>query len=73
MLAFYPRFIRTFDDLLDHVSLLVHSWKRCYMRCNGCHNFQELIAEFLNESSEIEHFRMVFKGKVIVLTNGTSP
>lgn len=44
MLTFYPRFIRTFDDLPGHVSLLVHSWNGCNMRCFGCHNYDELIA-----------------------------
>lgn len=45
MLAFYPRFIRTFDDLPGHVSLLIHSWNGCNMRCYGCHNYDELIAK----------------------------
>lgn len=44
MLAFYPRFIRTFDDLPGHVSLLIHVWNGCNMRCYGCHNYGELIA-----------------------------
>jgi pyruvate-formate lyase-activating enzyme len=45
MLAFYPRFIRTFDDLPGYVSLLIHSWNGCNMRCYGCHNYDELIAK----------------------------
>lgn len=45
MLAFYPRFIRTFDDLPGHVSLLIHAWNGCNMRCYGCHNYDELIAK----------------------------
>jgi pyruvate-formate lyase-activating enzyme len=45
MLAFYPRFIRTFDDLPGYVSLLIHSWNGCNMRCFGCHNYEELIAK----------------------------
>ncbi len=44
MLAFYPGFIRTFDDLPGRVSLLIHSWNGCNMRCFGCHNYDELIA-----------------------------
>lgn len=44
MLAFYPDFIRTFDDLPGHVSLLIHSWNGCNMRCYGCHNYEELVA-----------------------------
>ncbi|MFC4597984.1 radical SAM protein [Cohnella hongkongensis] len=44
MLAFYPRFIRTFDDLPKRVSLLIHSWNGCNMRCVGCHNYDDLIA-----------------------------
>ncbi len=50
MLAFYPRFIRTFDDLPDRVSLLVHSWNGCNMRCFGCHNYDDLIAAKPDES-----------------------
>lgn len=44
MLAFYPGFIRSFDDLPGRVSLLIHSWNGCNMRCFGCHNYDELIA-----------------------------
>ncbi|WP_314001630.1 radical SAM protein [uncultured Paenibacillus sp.] len=109
MLAFYPRFIRTFDDLPGHVSLLIHAWNGCNMRCYGCHNHDELIAKkpdghltaeqvierlgecndmfdavlfsggefMMNEASEISHFlnrvRKIFKGKIIVFTNGTFP
>jgi pyruvate-formate lyase-activating enzyme len=43
MLVFYPRFIRTFDDLPGYVSLLIHCWSGCNMRCFGCHNAAELI------------------------------
>jgi pyruvate-formate lyase-activating enzyme len=45
MLAFYPRFIRTFEDLPGHVSLLIHAWNGCNLRCFGCHNYDELIAK----------------------------
>ncbi|TVX95956.1 hypothetical protein [Cohnella terricola] len=45
MLAFYPRFIRTFDDLPGQLSLLIHAWNGCNMRCYGCHNADELIAK----------------------------
>jgi pyruvate-formate lyase-activating enzyme len=45
MLTFYPRFIRTFDDLPRHISLLIHSWNGCNLRCHGCHNYNELIAK----------------------------
>jgi pyruvate-formate lyase-activating enzyme len=44
MLAFYPGFTRTFDDLPGRVALLIHSWNGCNMRCFGCHNYDELIA-----------------------------
>lgn len=44
MLAFYPRFTRTLDDLPGHISLLVHAWNGCNLRCYGCHNYDELIA-----------------------------
>lgn len=45
MLIFHPRFIRTFDDLPGHLSLLIHAWNGCNMRCYGCHNDAELIAK----------------------------
>ncbi len=45
MLTFYPRFIRTFTDLPGHLSLLIHAWNGCNMRCYGCHNDAELIAQ----------------------------
>lgn len=109
MLAFYPRFIRTFDDLPDYASLLIHAWNGCNMRCLGCHNYDELIAtkpdghlsagqvidrikdcrdlfdavllsggEFLiSDEDEIasflSHLRKMFKGKIIIFTNGTYP
>lgn len=44
MLTFYPRFVRTFHDLPGYVSLLIHSWNGCNLRCFGCHNYEELIA-----------------------------
>lgn len=44
MLAFYPRFIRTFVDLPGHTSLLIHAWNGCNMHCFGCHNYEELIS-----------------------------
>lgn len=44
MLAFHPRFVRTFDDLPGRLSLLIHAWNGCNMRCLGCHNHEELIA-----------------------------
>ncbi|MBW7475236.1 4Fe-4S cluster-binding domain-containing protein [Paenibacillus oenotherae] len=109
MLIFYPRMIRTFEDLPGHISLLIHSWNGCNMRCFGCHNHEELIAlkpvgfltadavlerlrgcgtlfdavllsggEFLiNEMAGMEQFlhelRSVFRGKIIVFTNGAYP
>lgn len=44
MLAFHPRFVRTFDDLPGYLGLLIHAWNGCNMRCLGCHNHKELIA-----------------------------
>lgn len=111
MLTFYPRFIRTFTDLPGHLSLLIHAWNGCNMRCYGCHNDAELIAqkpiphllltpeqtlerlsgsdglfdavlfsggEFLiSSAAELESFlrrvRLIFRGKIIVMTNGTFP
>ncbi|NEW05896.1 radical SAM protein [Paenibacillus sp. SYP-B3998] len=109
MLFFYPQFIRTFVDLPGHLSLLIHAWNGCNMRCYGCHNYDELIAkkpkghltsdqtirrieacsdmfdavifsggEFLiNEAIAIEdflrHVRRIFRGKIIIFTNGSFP
>ncbi|WP_235533006.1 radical SAM protein [Paenibacillus sp. Leaf72] len=111
MLTFYPRFIRTFTDLPGHLSLLIHAWNGCNMRCYGCHNDAELIAqkpiphllltaeetldrlsgsdglfdavlfsggEFLiGSAAELESFlrrvRLIFRGKIIIMTNGTFP
>lgn len=44
MLCFHPRFIRTFVDVPGHLSLLIHAWNGCNMRCCGCHNEAELLA-----------------------------
>ncbi|QGH33202.1 4Fe-4S cluster-binding domain-containing protein [Gracilibacillus salitolerans] len=43
-MKFYNRFIRTFQDLPDHTTLLVHSLSGCLLHCYGCHNYDEIIA-----------------------------
>lgn len=44
MLRFYPKMIRTFEDLPGSTSLVVHSLAGCNLRCFGCHNYDELVA-----------------------------
>ncbi|WP_018934167.1 4Fe-4S cluster-binding domain-containing protein [Gracilibacillus lacisalsi] len=43
-MKFYNRFIRTFLDLPDHTTLLVHSLSGCLLHCYGCHNYDEIVA-----------------------------
>ncbi|MFC4389018.1 4Fe-4S cluster-binding domain-containing protein [Gracilibacillus marinus] len=43
-MEFYNNFIRTFNDLPDHTTLLVHSLSGCLLHCYGCHNYDEIIA-----------------------------
>ncbi|WP_226038552.1 4Fe-4S cluster-binding domain-containing protein [Aquibacillus saliphilus] len=43
-MKFYQNFIRTFNDLPDHTTLLVHSLSSCPFHCFGCHNYDEIIA-----------------------------
>ena len=43
-MIFYDNFIRTFTDLPNHTSLLVHSLSGCPLKCFGCHNYDEIIA-----------------------------
>lgn len=44
MMKFYQQFIRTFNDLPDHTTLLVHSLSGCPLKCFGCHNYDEIVA-----------------------------
>lgn len=43
-IKFYNNFIRTFTDLPDHTTLLIHSLSGCPLKCFGCHNYDEIIA-----------------------------
>ncbi|KAB8129906.1 4Fe-4S cluster-binding domain-containing protein [Gracilibacillus oryzae] len=43
-MKFYNNFIRTFHDLPDHTTLLVHSLSGCPLHCYGCHNYEEIVA-----------------------------
>ncbi|GAA0426738.1 4Fe-4S cluster-binding domain-containing protein [Virgibacillus sp. AGTR] len=40
----YNNFIRTFTDLPNHTTLLIHSLSGCPLHCLGCHNYEEIIA-----------------------------
>ncbi|WP_231735414.1 4Fe-4S cluster-binding domain-containing protein [Gracilibacillus massiliensis] len=40
----YNNFIRTFSDLPNHTTLLVHSLSGCPLHCYGCLNYDEIIA-----------------------------
>lgn len=40
----YNNFIRTFTDLPNHTTLLIHSLSGCPLKCYGCHNYDEIIA-----------------------------
>src|SRR5699024_4350144 len=40
----YNNFIRTFNDLPDHTTLLIHSLSGCPLHCFGCHNYDEIVA-----------------------------
>ena len=44
MLKFYPKMIRTFEDLPGCTSLMIHSLAGCNLRCFGCHNYDDLVA-----------------------------
>ncbi|GGB59759.1 4Fe-4S cluster-binding domain-containing protein [Virgibacillus dakarensis] len=41
---FYNNFIRTFNDLPNHTTLLLHTLSGCPLHCFGCHNYDEIIA-----------------------------
>ncbi|MBO0992364.1 4Fe-4S cluster-binding domain-containing protein [Bacillus sp. SD088] len=44
-MKFYQNFIRTFTDVPNHTTLLVHSLSGCPLHCFGCHNYDEIIAQ----------------------------
>lgn len=43
-MKFYNNFIRTFADFPGHTTLLIHSLAGCPLKCFGCHNYDEIIA-----------------------------
>lgn len=43
-MKFYKKLTRVFDDLPYHTTLLIHSLVGCPMKCVGCHNYDEIIA-----------------------------
>lgn len=53
-MKFYQNFIRTFNDLPDHTTLLVHSLSGCPLHCFGCHNYDEIIAHTPKEYKTID-------------------
>ncbi len=44
-MKFYKNIIRTFNDLPNHSSLLIHSLIGCNLKCFGCHNYSEIVAK----------------------------
>ncbi|WP_138417257.1 4Fe-4S cluster-binding domain-containing protein [Aquibacillus sediminis] len=44
-MKFYKNFIRTFNDLPGHTTLLIHSLSGCLFHCFGCHNYDEIVAQ----------------------------
>ena len=61
-MKFYKNLIRTFNDLPNHTTLLVHSLAGCNLHCYGCHNYDEIIAkkhdDFLTSENIIEHIQL---------------
>lgn len=53
-IKFYNNFIRTFTDLPDHTTLLIHSLSGCPLKCFGCHNYDEIIANTPEEYKTID-------------------
>lgn len=51
---FYNNFIRTFTDLPNHTTLLIHSLSGCPLKCFGCHNYDEIIANTPKEYKTTE-------------------
>jgi len=50
----YNNFIRTFTDLPNHTTLLLHSLSGCPLKCFGCHNYDEIIANTPKEYKTID-------------------
>lgn len=54
MMKFYEKFIRTFHDVPDHTTLLVHSLSGCPLHCFGCHNYDDIVANTPKEYKTVE-------------------
>lgn len=54
VIKFYNNFIRTFNDLPNHTTLLIHSLSGCPLKCFGCHNYDEIIANTPKEYKTID-------------------
>lgn len=61
LMKFYDKFIRTFEDLPDHTSLLIHSLSGCPLQCFGCHNYDEIIAQMPNTYKTTDDLFMYLK------------
>lgn len=62
-MRFYKNFIRSFRDLPNHHSLLIHSLAGCNFKCIGCHNYKELIEnkdtqDYFEDSDIIDQLKL---------------
>lgn len=61
-MQFYKKFIRTFNDLPNHHTLLIHSLTGCNFKCLGCHNYDEIVSkkhdDYYTEQDIIEHLEL---------------
>jgi len=57
-MKFHKNMIRTFVDLPDRHSILIHSLIGCNMHCYGCHNYDEVVSkkhdDFFSEEDVIQ-------------------
>lgn len=53
-MKFYYNFIRTFTDLPNHTTLLLHSLSGCPLKCFGCHNYDEIVANTPKEYKSVD-------------------
>lgn len=54
IMKLYNTFIRTFTDLPNHTTLLIHSLSGCPLHCFGCHNYDEIIANTPKEYKTLD-------------------
>ncbi|OEG00345.1 radical SAM protein [Vulcanibacillus modesticaldus] len=61
-MKFYKNLIRTFNDLPEYTSVLIHSLVGCNFYCYGCHNYGEIVAkkhsEFFTSEDIIEQIKL---------------